>query len=139
MIFRRARLPLLVLCGLGVVAFAQEVVSIGSVLADTQSYHLKDVVLRGKARNIVELSPYRTGIMLCWGTYTFTLEDGTGSIGVSVQGPCTMNIMDPNVKPDQVTDGEEVTVQGLIFVGDYNNGQYVPDGKATLLSKRFIK
>ena len=48
-----------------------------------------------------------------------------------------MNIMDPTVKPAQVTEGDNITVEASIFVGDYASGEYNPDGKVTAMSKSF--
>ena len=135
----RACVSLIVLCGWATVALGEDVVSVGTVTADPKSYHSKEVVLRGKVQNVVQLPPYRTRSLLCWGTYTFTLQDSTGSVAVFVQGPCSINTMNPDVKPPQVTEGEEVTMEALIFVGDYMSGLHDPNGKATAVSKEFRK
>ena len=133
----RVLLSFLVLCGLGAVAFGGEALSVGTVLADPRAYHMQEVTLHGKVRDVRGMAPFRKGVLLCWGFYTFTLEDGTGAIEVFVQGPCTMNIMDPTVKPAQVTEGDNITVEASIFVGDYASGEYNPNGKVTAMSKSF--
>jgi hypothetical protein len=130
---------LLTVCGWTALAAGQEAVSIGKVLADPKSYHTHEVVLRGRVHDIAQLPPYRTTRLLCWGSYTFTLQDDTGSIPVFVQGACSINTMNPDVKPRQVTEGEEVSFQASIFVGDYGSGYYNPDGKATAINKEFLK
>ena len=130
---------MLVVCGWAAYAAGQEALPIGTLLANPKSYHMKEVVLRGQAHDIVQLPPYRTTRSLCWGTYTFVLQDSTGSVPVFVQGACSIGIMNPDVKPRQVTDGEEVTFEASIFVGDYGNGQYNPDGKVTAINKAFLK
>jgi len=132
-------LAVLMVCGWTALAAGQTAVPIETVLADPKSYHAHQIVLRGQVRDIVQLPPYRTTRSLCWGSYTFVLQDSTGSIPVFVQGACSISIMNPDVKPRQVTDGEEVTFEASIFVGDYGNGQYNPDGKVTAINKEFLK
>lgn len=136
---RELFLAMLVVCGWTAYAAGQEALPIGTLLADPKSYHMKEVALHGQARDIVQLPPYRTTRSLCWGSYTFVLQDSTGSVPVFVQGACSISIMNPDVKPRQVTDGEEVTFQASIFVGDYGNGRYNPDGKVTAINKEFLK
>lgn len=129
----------LVLCGWTAQAAAQEALPIGKVLADPKSYHAHEVVLHGQVHDISQLPPYRTTRSLCWGSYTFTLQDDTGSIPVFVQGACSLNTMNPDVKPRQVAEGEEVSFQASIFVGEYGGGYYNPDGKVMAINKEFLK
>src|SRR5437867_12923502 len=107
----RVLLSFLVLCGLGAVAFGGEALSVGTVLADPRAYHMHAVTLRGKVHDVRGMSPFRKGVLCCWGFYTFTLEDGTGAIDVFVHGPWTMNIMDPTVKPALVTEGDNCMLE----------------------------
>lgn len=130
---------MLVVCGWTAFAAGQDALPIGTVLASPKSYHMKEILLRGQAHDIVQLPPYRTTRSLCWGSYTFVLQDSTGSIPVFVQGACSVGIMNPDVKPRQVADGEEVAFEASIFVGSYGNGQYDPDGKVTAINKEFLK
>jgi hypothetical protein len=130
---------MLVVCGWAAYAVGEDVLPIGTLLANPKTYHMKEVVLGGQARDIVQLPPYRTTRSLCWGSYTFVLEDSTGSVPVFVQGACSVSIMNPDVKPRQVTEGEEISFQASIFVGDYGNGQYNPDGKVTAINKAFLQ
>jgi len=120
-------------------AAAQEAVSIGKVLADPKAYHAHEVTLHGTVQGVSQLPPYRTTRSLCWGSYTFNLQDDTGSIPVFVQGACSLNTMNPDVKPRQVTEGEEVSFEASIFVGEYGGGYYNPDGKAMAINKAFLK
>ena len=135
----RVCVSLVILCGWTAIATGQDAVPIGTVLANPKSYHAKEILLRGQARDIVQLPPYRTTRSLCWGSYRFVLQDSTGSIPVFVQGACSISIMNPDVKPRQVTEGEEVAFEAAIFVGDYGNGRYDPDGKVTAINKEFLK
>jgi hypothetical protein len=136
---RRVCALVLVVCGWTVQAAGQEAVPIGTILADKKAYHGREVILRGQVHGIEQLPPYRTTRSLCWGSYTFTLQDDTGSIPVFVQGACSVNTMNPDVKPRQVTEGEEVSFEASIFVGDYGGGYYNPDGKAMAINKEFLK
>jgi len=67
-----------------------EVVQIGNIMTRPETYHLKDVQLQGVATHIQALPPTfmsKFGTM-CYGAYTFTLGDETGSIVVEVPSMC---------------------------------------------------
>ena len=67
-----------------------EVVQIGNIMTRPETYHLKDVQLQGVATHIQALPPTfmsKFGTM-CYGAYTFTLGDETGSIVVEVPSKC---------------------------------------------------
>ena len=67
-----------------------EMVQIGNILTRPEAYHLKSVQLQGVATHIQALPPTfsnKFGAM-CYGAYTFTLSDETGSIVVEVPSMC---------------------------------------------------
>ena len=67
---------------------SRELVSIGKVLAQPNTYHLEIIRMQGVVRNVEILmphDPYQPGDP-CYGSYTFRLEDETGSIDVGVLG-----------------------------------------------------
>jgi hypothetical protein len=67
-----------------------EIIQIGNILTRPEAYHLKSVQLQGVATHIQALPPTfnnKFGAM-CYGAYTFTLSDETGSIVVEVPSMC---------------------------------------------------
>ena len=67
-----------------------EMVQIGNILTRPEAYHLRTVQLQGVATHIQALPPTfnsKFGAM-CYGAYTFTLSDETGSIMVEVPSMC---------------------------------------------------
>ncbi|MGQ0810933.1 MAG: hypothetical protein ACT4OO_06890 [Nitrospiraceae bacterium] len=81
---------------------AEEPVSIQNVLAEPDSFHLRQITLEGTVREVQPLAPYTapSGAM-CYGAYLFRLEDETGSLPVAVLGVCGVPILrDPDVADD---------------------------------------
>lgn len=102
----RRVLPLVVAAGVMILAGlarADEPVSIGEVIADPDAYHFRIIPLQGTVRQVTPLPPYSPGKdTTCYGAYTFTLEDETGSIEVSVVGICgTPLLRKPEVNNDE--------------------------------------
>ena len=67
-----------------------EMVQTGNILTRPEAYHLRSVQLQGVAAHIQALPPTfsnKFGAM-CYGAYTFTLSDETGSIVVEVPSMC---------------------------------------------------
>jgi hypothetical protein len=99
----------MILAGL---ALANEPVSIGEVIADPDAYHFRIIPLQGTVRQVTPLPPYSPGQnTMCYGAYTFTLEDGTGSIEVSVVGICGK----PVLRKPEVNNGESILLAAQIL------------------------
>ena len=93
-------------------ARADEPVSIGEVIADPDSYHFRTIPLQGTVRQVTSLPPYSPGQdTTCYGAYTFMLEDGTGSIEISVLGICGK----PLLRKPEVSDGEVILLAARIL------------------------
>ena len=120
------------------VVWAADLIPIATVVADPRGYHLKEVMFRGTVRGITTLPPYRQGDDgLCWGSYTFKLEDETSSIEVFVRGVCGF-FGDPGRRPPQAEDGERIALYASIFAGYYTEeGVYRSNSKVTALSRGF--
>ncbi len=91
------------LLALGGLARADEPVPIGEVIADPDAYHMRLVLLQGTVRRVTQLPPYSPATdTTCYGAYTFTLEDETGSIEISVLGFCGAPVFrTPEVREDE--------------------------------------
>lgn len=99
----------MILAGL---ACADEPVSIGEVIADPDAYHFRSISLQGAVRQVTPLPPYSPGQdTTCYGAYTFTLEDETGSIEISVLGICGK----PLLRKPEVNDGEVILLAAQIL------------------------
>jgi len=101
---------------------SNELVSIGKVLAQPSLYHMQIIRMQGVVRNVEILmphDPYRPGDP-CYGSYTFTLEDETGSIDVGVIGT-RFNCGRPGgAAAPEVAEGDRVIVHGQIHApGEY--------------------
>ena len=93
-------------------ARADEPVSIGEVIADPDAYHFRIIPLQGTVRKVMPLPPYSPGQdTTCYGAYTFTLEDETGSIEISVLGICGT----PLLRKPEVNDGEGILLTAQIL------------------------
>jgi hypothetical protein len=101
-----------VLLATGSLARADEPVPIGEVVADPDAYHFRLVPLQGTVRQVSPLPPYTPGSdTICYGAYTFTLEDDTGSIEISVLGICGR----PVLRKPEVNDGEVILLTAQIL------------------------
>jgi len=93
-------------------ARADEPVPIGEVIADPDAYHFRIIPLQGTVRQVTPLPPYSPGQdTTCYGAYTFTLENETGSIEISVLGICGT----PVLRKPEVNDGEVVMLAAQIL------------------------
>lgn len=100
---------MIILAGL---ARADGPVSIGEVTADPDAYHFRIIPLQGTVRQVTPLPPYSPGQdTTCYGAYTFTLEDETGSIEISVLGICGK----PMLRKPEVNDGEVILLAAQIL------------------------
>jgi len=93
-------------------ARADEPVPIGEVIADPDAYHFRTIPLQGTVRQVTPLPPYSPGQdTTCYGAYTFTLEDETGSMEISVLGICGT----PVLRKPEVNDGEAILLAAQIL------------------------
>lgn len=92
-------------------ALAAEPITIGEIVDDPKSFHLKQVTLRGTVHNVTPLDPYKlqAGTM-CYGAYLFYLEDDSSSINVAVYGRCGV----PTVKDPDVEEGQRIELAATI-------------------------
>ena len=111
-------------------ASATEPITIREIVDEPQSFHLKQVTLRGTVRNVTPLDPYRlqAGTM-CYGAYLFYLEDETSSINVAVYGRCGI----PTVKDPDVEDGHRIELTATI-----QSPMRAPPSSAGLSDSTFI-
>ncbi len=88
-------------------AWTGETVLIKRVLENPGSYHLTMVTFAGTVSEVTALAPYYipTGTA-CYGAYTFTLRDASGSLSVAVLGICGV----PADRPQTIADGDQVIV-----------------------------
>ncbi len=95
------------------VSLAGDPVPVGMIVERPESYHAYTVTLEGTARDVQPIGPY---VMMDCGnvydSYKFMLDDGTGSIEVTVPGPCEKP---PGTMPP-VGEGKKVTAQVIINV-----------------------
>jgi hypothetical protein len=90
---------------------AEEPVSIASILADPDGYHLRVVLLHGTVREVQVIEPYQQSSgAACYGAYSFVLGDHTGAIDVTVLGLCGV----PVSRAPEVVVGDEVLVEAEI-------------------------
>ena len=89
-----------------------EPVPIGEVIADPDAYHMRIVLLQGTVRRVTQLPPYSPATdTTCYGAYTFTLEDETGSVEISVLGFCGA----PVFRTPEVREGEPILLKAQIL------------------------
>lgn len=94
---------------------AEEPVTIGAILASPETYYSRTVTLQGTARQVTPAGMIRGRCGPVYDSYSFTLEDGTGSIVVDVAGTCR----GPGVVL-VVNDGDKVLVEAVI--AEYTGG-----------------
>ena len=96
-------------------SLANEVIPIGTILKDAESYNLRVVTLEGTVRDVKPYKPYfqpfRCGAGVCYGAYTFMLVDEGGSL--EVEHP----VLDktPSIKVPEVSEGERVIIEAQIL------------------------
>ena len=108
---------------------SSELVSIGKVLAQPSLYHMQIIRMQGVVRNVEILmphDPYRPGDP-CYGSYTFMLEDETGSIDVGVLGDRVHCGTPGRASAPEVAGGDRVIVHGRIHApGEYVDKMTAP-------------
>src|SRR6266581_685497 len=105
-------------------ALADEIIPIGTILKDAESFYLLNVTLAGTVRHVKVLpfpfkppqscNPMEGGKWSFYKPITFTLEDETGSIVVDRLAAC----WPPGVKVPEVTEGENVIIEAQILAPD---------------------
>ena len=100
---------------------AADTLNIRDLKFNAVSYQLKMVTLHGTVRGLKALPPHFDGRgsrgCTVYGSYTFTLVDESGEVGVEKVGRC----FDEQSKPP-VDEGDAVTAQGQVQffnVGDF--------------------
>jgi hypothetical protein len=105
-----------------------EVVQVGNIMTRPEAYHLKDVQLQGVATHVQALPPAfmsKFGTM-CYGAYTFTLDDETGSIVVEVPSMCGRSQEAVTI----IAENQKVSVAVRIEAPGYYTGSgIVPPGE----------
>jgi hypothetical protein len=97
----RRVLSFLLLAG-STAAFASEPVTIATLVSNGGYYDHHPVIVQGIVRHVNVFPPSGPSLSGCgvlYGAYTFTLDDGTGSIQVRVKGACVPGVVLP-VTPD---------------------------------------
>lgn len=127
-----------------VLSFAAEPLTIGKLLADPQSYHLRIITLSGTVHQVQILADAPgSGLRLDFQCsfvhppYTFVLADDTGFLQVSVSAkpPCVSK-MSP-VEPPDVSEGDKVMLDAQITVAHrYNEGVSRPTVQALAVGIR---
>ena len=97
-------------------AFSDEPISISDIVADPETFHLKQVSIQGVVGRVKELEPYYLPSgSACYGAYRFLLEDDSANgavLDVAVLGICGT----PRIRFPEVADGDRVRVQAEIQV-----------------------
>ena len=107
-------------------AAAYESVPIAAIVEDPYAYSLTKVTLQGSVREVKNLAPYFfADVFMCYGAYSFILQDRTGSIEVGVRGICgTPAMRFPEIIKREVSDGDRIVVEAEI----HPPGDYLGDG-----------
>ena len=108
---------------------ARDLISIGKVLAQPNTYHLQIIRMHGVVRQVEILKPhdpYQPGDP-CYGAYRFQLEDESGSIEVGVLGDRLHCGTPARAAAPEVAEGDRVIVQGRIHApGEYVDKMTAP-------------
>ena len=100
----------------GTPSFSEEPVTITDIVADPETFHLKQVTIQGVVGRVKELEPYYLPSgSACYGAYTFLLEDDSANgavLDVAVLGVCGA----PRIRFPEVADGDRIRVQAEIQV-----------------------
>ena len=100
----------------GTPAFSEDAGSISDIVADPETFHLKQVTIQGVVGRVKELEPYYLPSgSACYGAYTFLLEDDSANgavLDVAVLGVCGA----PRIRFPEVADGDRIKVQAEIQV-----------------------
>ena len=108
-------------CLLSAGVASAEVIQVGHIVMRPEGYHLKTVQLEGVVTDVRALPPLfnaRFGAR-CFGAYTFTLSDGTGSIVVEVPSICGRSQDAIKV----IADNQQVAAEVRIEAPGYYTGQ----------------
>ena len=91
--------------------WAEDPITIQQILEDPRIYHLRHIVMRGTARDVQALAPYKVpNGDHCYGAYLFRLEEDEATIPVAILGICGK----PLVRDPDIEDGDRVEVSATI-------------------------
>jgi hypothetical protein len=117
------------------VSLADGPVEIGAILKDPDSYNLRVVTLEGTVRDVKPYEPYyepfQCGSGVCYGAYTFTLVDETGSIEVAH----TMLSKKQGVKVPEISEGERVVIEAQILAP----GRFIEESRGTTEERKKVQ
>ena len=105
-----------------------EMIQIGNILTRPEAYHLKSVQLQGTATHVQALPPTFINKFgtTCYGAYTFTLGDETGSVVVEVPSMCGCSQEAVRI----IAENQKVSVAVRIEAPGYYTGSgIVPPGE----------
>ena len=104
--------------------YADEPIPIRKILENPQNYNLYTVTLKGRVQNLKIIpGPYFSEGSICFGAYTFTLKDKTGSLQAVVGGVCDRG--EVKAAPE-VSDGETILLEAVIQGPGYYVGPGLP-------------
>ncbi len=104
-------LPALIVLATPLAAKTGEPLLIGTLLDDPGEYHLTTVTLSGMVTGVTAIAPYYIPSGAgCYGAYTFTLRDASGSLPIAVLGICGV----PIYRPPTIAEGDHVIVHAHI-------------------------
>ena len=103
-----------------------DIAQIVEIEANPDTYHLRQVTLKGRVHDVQMLDPYfQPSGSACTGAYLFMLEDETGYLQVVVLGVCGV----PIARSLEVTEDDDVVLQGVIHAPGRFGTFYGLDGK----------
>lgn len=86
-------------------------VPIGKILGDPEGYHLMGLTLRGTVSSLNALEPYYIPSgAVCYGAYTFQIEDDSGTLQMAIPGVCGARFY----RPAPAADGDRVLLEANI-------------------------
>ena len=89
----------------------EDPITIKKILEDPDTYHMESIYVQGTVVEVKALEPYTVPSGAgCYGAYTFTLKDKSGSLPVVVLGICGT----PLYRPPPLSKGDHVLVQANI-------------------------
>jgi len=122
---RKVLLHIILIAAGVALASAEDVISIGTILKNPESYNLRVVTLEGTVRDVKPYKPYfqpfRCEAGVCYGAYTFMLVDEGGSL--EVEHPVLSKT--PGAKVPEVSEGERVIIEAQILAP----GPYIEHSK----------
>jgi len=107
-------------------ASGESPVAIGTIVRDPEPFHMKEVLLQGRIKQVQAIEPYYLASGAgCYGAYRLTLEDATGSLPVAVLGVCGT----PFIRLPPAETDEQVMVRGQVHAPGHVGTFYGLDGR----------